>query len=193
VISLNETQLVLASGSPRRKELLTSLRIPFKIQPSEKEEIYPEDLLCHDVPQFLAELKAVDVFDKLDGNIAVIGADTVVVLNNQILGKPKDKKEAFNMLSNLSDTAHDVYTGVCIITPKIKRSFTVQTKVHFKHLSNDEIERYIDECQPFDKAGAYGIQDWIGQTKIQKLEGDYFNVMGFPISRIGIELKEILK
>jgi len=115
-----------------------------------------------------------------------------VVLNDKILGKPKDKSEAIEMLERLSNTRHDVFTGVCLATKTKQASFTVHTSIHFSELSKSEIHRYIDECQPLDKAGAYGIQDWIGQEKIQCIEGDYFNVMGFPISRIYIELKILL-
>ena len=191
MIDLNGRKLILASGSPRRNELLNSFQIPFSVHPSDKEEIYPDSLSYDQVPEFLAVLKTEDIFNQQTDPCIVIGADTIVVMNGTILGKPKDTNEAFDMLSNLANTSHDVYTGVCLMTLNKKRTFTSHTKIYFSELSNDEIKRYVEECQPLDKAGAYGIQDWIGREKIRKIEGDYFNVMGFPISSIWIELKKL--
>ena len=193
MIDLKGYSLILASGSPRRQELLNACRVPFSIQPSIKEEIYPSSLELKSIPEFLANLKSLDILNQNNEQSIVIGADTIVLLNDTVLGKPKDETQAFQMLSDLSDNKHDVYTGVSIHSHDTQVSFSVHTSIHFDVISNSEINRYIAECNPLDKAGAYGIQDWIGSKYIKKIEGDYFNVMGFPISRVFIELKKFVR
>jgi len=176
--------IILASKSPRRQQLLKSLGLTFIVKTREVEEIFPEDLSKEEVPVYLARLKATPFKNELSETDLLITADTVVCLNDEILGKPSDYNEAFQMLQSLSDKVHEVITGVCL-TSKIKQdSFFAKSKVEFKSLTKDEIDYYIRTFKPFDKAGAYGIQEWIGAIGITNIEGSFYNVMGLPIQKL---------
>lgn len=176
--------IFLGSKSPRRKELLASLDIPFEIFAIDTEEYYPLELIKQEVTDFLALLKAKAYEGKLAENELVITADTIVWHNGKVLGKPKDYNAAFEMLSSMANTDHDVYTSVCIKSKDKEVVISDCTKVYFNALSSEEIKYYILNYKPYDKAGAYGIQDWIGLRAINKIEGSYYNVMGLPTAKI---------
>lgn len=182
---LEHYNIILGSGSPRRKELLAGLGIHFEVLVRKGiSEAYPKSLEANDVAQYIAEEKMSAYEDLLNGETLVITADTVVICNGMILGKPKDDSDAHEMLRMLSGKTHQVTTGVCIATAEKKTSFHVTTDVTFKDLTDNEINFYIDHYKPFDKAGAYGIQEWIGYIGVTALNGSYFNVMGLPVQRI---------
>ena len=180
-------QLILGSNSPRRAELLESLGFQFEIVSKSVNEDYPDDLAPLLVAEFLAKKKATAFTP--EQNQLVITADTVVIANEVVLGKPKDSEEAIKILNTLSGAEHQVVTGVCLKTNEREIVFREITKVTFGHLTQDEIEHYVATCQPFDKAGAYGIQEWIGKIGIQSIEGDYYNVMGLPLHQLWQRLK----
>ncbi|MBR6937015.1 MAG: septum formation protein Maf [Prevotella sp.] len=180
-------KIILSSNSPRRKELLAGLDIPFEVKVlSGIDESYPEGLGVEEIPQYIAMEKAA-AYDIAEDEI-VITADTVVVLGDAILGKPVDESDAKNMLRALSGNTHRVVTGVCITSADKQRKFSVVSEVTFKVLSDKEIDYYVNRYRPFDKAGAYGIQEWIGYVGVTSLKGSYFNVMGLPVQRIYEEL-----
>lgn len=180
-------KIILSSNSPRRKELLAGLDIPFEVKVlSGIDESYPEGLGVEEIPQYIAMEKAA-AYDIAEDEI-VITADTVVVLGDAILGKPVDENDAKNMLRALSGNTHRVVTGVCITSADKQRKFSVVSEVTFKVLSDMEIDYYVNRYRPFDKAGAYGIQEWIGYVGVTSLKGSYFNVMGLPVQRIYEEL-----
>ena len=180
-------KIILSSNSPRRKELLAGLDIPFEVKVlSGIDESYPEGLSVEEIPQYIAMEKAA-AYDIAEDEI-VITADTVVVLGDAILGKPVDESDAKNMLRALSGNTHRVVTGVCITSADKQRKFSVVSEVTFKVLSDMEIDYYVNRYRPFDKAGAYGIQEWIGYVGVTSLKGSYFNVMGLPVQRIYEEL-----
>lgn len=180
-------KIILSSNSPRRKELLAGLDIPFEVKVlSGIDESYPEGLSVEEIPQYIAMEKAA-AYDIAEDEI-VITADTVVVLGDAILGKPVDENDAKNMLRSLSGNTHRVVTGVCITSADKQRKFSVVSEVTFKVLSDTEIDYYVNRYRPFDKAGAYGIQEWIGYVGVTSLKGSYFNVMGLPVQRIYEEL-----
>ena len=181
--------IILASQSPRRKELLNLLDLNFKVEIPEVNEVYTENLEVIKVAEYLANLKA-KAFTNISADTIVISADTVVILNEQILGKPKNKTEAAKMLQILSNRNHKVMTGVCIKSKDKTISFSNTTKVFFKELTSSEINYYIENYKPFDKAGSYGIQEWIGAIGISNIEGSYFNVVGLPINQLYKNLKE---
>lgn len=183
-------KIILASNSPRRKELLAGLDIDFtvKVLPNIS-EAYPKDSPALDIAQYIAQEKADAYKQVMKDDELIITADTVVVVDNEVLGKPKDLADAKRMLRKLSDKTHQVVTGVCITTTERQRSFKVVTDVTFKELADDEIDYYVRTYQPTDKAGAYGIQEWIGYIGVTRLEGSYFNVMGLPVQRIYKELQ----
>lgn len=186
---LNNYQIILASQSPRRQDLLQGLNIPFEVKAIDVEETYPAQMVGVDIPMYLAEKKA-DAYKKLmDENTLLITADTIVWHEGQVFGKPTDKKDAMRMLNALSGKTHQVITGVCISTLKKRKTFHVISEVRFARLTSDEIEYYLENFQPYDKAGAYGIQEWIGYVGVEHIEGSYFNVMGLPIQRLYSELK----
>ncbi|MBQ7222494.1 MAG: septum formation protein Maf [Bacteroidales bacterium] len=191
-------KITLASASPRRKELLSGLDIQFTVEPSKDEsEAYSDDLPWNKVPEFLARHKSDSFHRKLEGNEVLITADTLVFLENEngvmeIIGKPKDAKEAFSILRRLSDHTHKVLTGVCIRTNSDSRSFTASSDVTFGPLSPEEINYYIEKYKPFDKAGAYGIQEWIGHVAITNIDGSFYNIMGLPVQRVYRTLREML-
>lgn len=181
-------KIILASKSPRRKQLLEELGITFEVKTLDVDEVYPEGMPIETIPAFLAELKAQPFEKELEDNTLVITADTIVCCDHHVLGKPANYEEAFHMLKLLSGRKHQVATGVCILTTKKKKTFTATSDVFFKELANEEIDYYITNFRPFDKAGAYGIQEWIGYIAVERIEGSYFNVMGLPVQRLYEEL-----
>jgi len=183
-------QITLASNSPRRKELLTKIIPHFKIESKEVEEIYPNYVKDAEIATYLSKLKS-EPF-QLDEKDLIITADTIVILDELILGKPKNHEEAKQMLTLLSGKKHKIITGVTIRTKDKKLSFHDVTKVQFYELKSDEIEHYIKEYKPFDKAGSYGIQEWIGCIGIKNMEGDYYNVMGLPIHKLYRNLQQFI-
>ena len=182
-------RIILASASPRRKQLLEWAEIPFDVIVSDSQESVPEGIKVSEIPVFLAEQKANIVRQKVSKEKIILAADTIVVLHEQMLGKPLNRADAIRMLSLLSGQIHEVMTGVSITNSKKEILFTETTQVRFHKLSSDEIEHYVDHYQPYDKAGAYAIQEWIGVTGIRSIEGDFYNVMGLPVSRVIRELK----
>ena len=174
-------KLVLASKSPRRQELLRSLGVAFEVRTKEIEEIFPDTLQREEVARYLAQLKANAFTEELAPGELIITSDTTVCLGDQILNKPQDRNEAISMLQSLSGKSHQVITAVCLKTLEKAVVFHESTTVHFKTLSRAEIEYYVDHYQPYDKAGSYGIQEWIGYVGIKGIEGDYFNVVGLPV------------
>lgn len=180
--------IILASSSPRRKELLSMVGINYVCIPSQAEEIIPEGLPNESVSEYLSGVKAAEVF-KAHPDDTVIGSDTTVMIDGEILGKPADREEAFLMLRKLSGKLHTVYTGVTILSPQCSESFTSKTEVEFFELSDEEILNYIDTGEPMDKAGAYGIQGK-GAVLVKRIHGDYFTVMGLPVAETVRRLKE---
>ena len=176
--------VILGSKSPRRHELLKHIIPHFDIVNVDINEDFPESMAIHEVAQYIAEKKANYFLSQQKSNEIYITADTIVILNNQILGKPKDENDAYQMLKSLSGKTHLVHTGVAILHKQKIHSFFDETAVTFYPLSDIEINNYIKHCKPFDKAGSYGIQDWMGYVGIQKMEGDFFNVMGLPLHRL---------
>lgn len=180
-------KIILSSNSPRRKELLAGLGVDFEVKVIKGvDESYPNDLQSDKVAEYIAREKAAAY--EVETDELVITADTVVVVDDDILGKPSDAEDAHRMLSKLSGRTHHVVTGVCMKTSKEEYSFSVATGVTFKTLSDNEIHYYVDKYKPFDKAGAYGIQEWIGYIGVTGLDGSYYNVMGFPVQRVYEEL-----
>jgi len=190
-MNLNNHKLILGSKSPRRQMILSEAGIDFDVKVIDIEESYPGNMHAMDVAQYLAEKKAKQL-PFLKPKEILMTADTTVVLNDTILGKPENRKEAFNMLSALSGRVHTVTTGVCIKTHNKVIAFDDTTFVYFKKLTDKEINFYIDNFEPYDKAGGYGIQDWIGMIGVIKIEGSFFNVMGLPIHKIYAELPAML-
>ncbi|MFT5915731.1 MAG: septum formation protein [Flammeovirgaceae bacterium] len=186
-------KLILASKSPRRQQLLADLGFEFEVRLKEVDEIFPDHIPLQEVAEYLAKLKADAFSPTLKADECCITADTVVLSENRILGKAWDVNEATEMLESLSGKAHEVITGVCLVTPTETHSFSVSTKVHFRGLEATEIAYYIEQFKPFDKAGAYGIQEWIGMIGIESIEGSYFNVVGLPTERLFRELKRFEK
>ena len=184
MIDLKGKELILASASPRRKWLMEELGVPFSVQPKNVDEIYPETLKREEIPVFLANLKA-SAFseEELEGKI-VLTSDTIVWLGDRELQKPTDLEDAKRMIRQLSGSSHEVYTAITVRTSEKAISDFDRTEVHFRELSESEIEFYVDKYQPLDKAGAYGIQEWIGYIGIEKIEGCYFNVMGLPLRKV---------
>jgi septum formation protein len=187
---LKNKKIILASKSPRRKELLAGLDIEFETRIKEVDESYSSDIEIYNVAEFLADKKAKAFESELKDNEIIITSDTVVICNGEILEKPKSKIQAFDMLSKLSGKSHEVVTGVCLMSTHKKELFSGTTKVWFKKLSCDEMNYYIKKYEPFDKAGSYGIQEWIGYIGIEKIEGTYFNVMGLPVNLLYDKLQK---
>lgn len=181
---------ILASRSPRRQELLKSLGINFQVIVKEVKEDYPPGLPKEEIPVYLAELKAGPFSRELSGNDLLITADTIVWHNETVLGKPKSKDEAIKMLQQLSGSWHQVISGVCLSSVKKKKSFYSISNVQFKTLTPAEMDYYISNFHPFDKAGAYGIQEWIGFIGITHIEGSFYNVMGLPVQRLYEEIMQ---
>ena len=188
---LCQNKITLASNSPRRKELLAGLGLPFEVRVLQGiDESYPDDLPVSDVALYIAGKKADAYRSVLQPDELIITADTVVIVDDEILGKPVDEADAERMLRLISGRTHQVTTGVCLLSPERESRFSVTTDVTFKQLSTDEISYYISHYQPFDKAGAYGIQEWIGYIGVTGLHGSYYNVMGLPVQRIYTELQK---
>ena len=182
--------IVLASNSPRRRELLAGLGIEFEVRVlPDIDESYPADLPVMQIAEYIAHKKASAYLLTMKDNDLVITADTVVIIGNEVLGKPKDEEDAKRMLRLISGKTHQVVTGVCLTTTKQQRHFSVSTDVTFKDLPENEKNYYITKYKPFDKAGAYGIQEWIGYVGVTSLNGSYFNVMGLPVQKLWEELK----
>ena len=177
-------RIVLASGSPRRKQLLEWAEIPFDILVKETPETWPPGLAVADVPVFIARNKALAVKGAATDGRVILAADTVVVLGEEIIGKPRDRADAIGILSRLAGQRHEVITGVVLLRGEVEVSFYDRTAVWFHPLSLSEIEGYVDRYRPYDKAGAYAIQEWIGVVGIKGIEGDFYNVMGLPVSRV---------
>ena len=180
--------IILASKSPRRQNLLKELGFEFEIKTKEIEEIYPPELQKEEVAVFLSELKASAFKQDLQKNDLVLTSDTIVCLADEIIGKPTDRSDAIKMLGKLSGNKHEVITAVTLLSKEKQHTFYDVTEVDFKDLSSEEIEYYIDKYEPFDKAGSYGIQEWIGYIGIEKINGSYFNVMGLPVKRVYDEI-----
>lgn len=184
-------KIILASNSPRRRELLAGLDISFEVKVIPGiDESYPEDLPAVEVPQYISKAKADTYLGMIDDDTMVITADTVVVLDNEILGKPVDDDDARRILHKLSGKTHQVITGVCLTSLDKQRVFAVTTGVTFKQFTEQEIDYYVSHYHPLDKAGAYGIQEWIGHIGVTALNGSYFNVMGLPVQRIYMEMQD---
>ncbi len=188
-------QIILASQSPRRKQLLEWAEQPFEIVVIPTDESYPSNLAVEEIPLFIAREKASVVQKHLQAtehkNKTILAADTVVVLKNKIIGKPKDRADAIDILTQLAGNHHQVITGVVILTPTKEIAFADITDVAFHPLTQEQIVFYVDQYQPYDKAGAYAIQEWIGVVGIKQIKGDFYNVMGLPVSRVVQALKEI--
>lgn len=186
---LKKFTIILGSASPRRKQLLSDIGLKFSIKTSNKEEDYPPNLKKYEIAEFLAKQKAKYLSDNLSETDLIITADTIVSFKGEILNKPKNKKQAFKTLSKLSGSTHKVITGVCIKHQQKEITFSETTLVTFNKLTKEEITLYINNCNPFDKAGSYGIQDWIGKIGIKNIEGSYSNVVGLPTAEVYQQLK----
>ena len=177
-------KIILASQSPRRKQLLEWAEVPFEIIVKETDESYPDHLSIDEIAIHIARNKALAIQPPINISIPVLAADTIVVLEGRIIGKPKDREDAVNILSSLSGKLHQVITGVVILHNEKEIAFSETTKVEFHELSLAQIEFYVDNYKPYDKAGAYAIQEWIGVVGIKNIKGDFYNVMGLPVSRV---------
>lgn len=176
-------KIILASGSPRRQQFFRDLGLDFEIRLREIEEVFPPELKAAEITDYLAQLKA-NAFDDLQPGEILVTSDTIVWQNGKALGKPKDYDDAVNILGSLSGATHEVYTSVCFKTAAKIDTISDVTKVTFNPLTDGEIAYYLDTCKPYDKAGAYGIQDWIGLVGVRKIEGSYANVMGLPVDKV---------
>jgi septum formation protein len=190
---LNNYRIILASRSPRRQQLLKELGFTFDIVIREFEESFPEGLNGEEIARYVAHSKAASFRDEIADNEIIITADTIVWCNNQVLGKPIDIQDAVRILKKISGNTHEVITGVSVFSKKKEVTFSDSTKVTFEVLSDNDIKYYIDKYKPYDKAGAYGIQEWIGLIACSKIEGSYFNVVGLPVQRVYKELQEFIK
>ncbi|WP_290534362.1 Maf family nucleotide pyrophosphatase [Alistipes sp.] len=186
-------RLLLASQSPRRRELMSGCGLPYELAPKfDCEERYPADLAAEEVPGYLSRLKSEAYPSPLAPQEILLTADTVVVLDGEVLGKPHGRDEAVEMLRRLSARRHTVVSGVTFRTPDRMHTFTARTSVWFRRLEREEIDYYVDTFRPFDKAGSYGIQEWIGYAAIERIEGSFYNVMGLPIQKLYVELDQFL-
>lgn len=193
MIDLKDKQIILASGSPRRRELLSAMDIPFTVDTGNTfDESWSSDTPHEKVPELMSEGKSFGFHRELADNEILVTSDTMVLCGTEILGKPKDRDDAIRMLKLLSGRGHQVITAVTLRGREKKKTFSVTSNVFFKELSDSEITYYLDTYKPYDKAGAYGIQEWIGYIGISRLEGSFYNVMGFPASRFYEELKAFL-
>ncbi len=184
-------KLILASKSPRRHQLLKGLGFDFEHHVKEVDETFPDNLKREEIPLFLCQLKADAFTDEISDNTIVITADTVVWIGDTVLNKPQDKAEAKRMLKMLSGNRHEVITAVCLKSKQKQKVFFSVTEVYFKKLSEEEIDYYLNKYEPYDKAGAYGAQEWIGYIAIEKIIGSYFNVMGLPVKELYEELMKM--
>ncbi len=189
---LNRYDIILASKSPRRQQLLEGTGIRFRtLNHSEIDEIYPEHLLREEIPMYLARVKAQHYVSFIKDDTILITADTIVWLDKEVIGKPSGRQDAIAMLTKLSGNMHEVFTGVCIKTTTREVVFHASTRVYFRELSTDEINYYVSTYQPYDKAGSYGVQEWIGYVAVERIEGSFYNVMGLPIKQLYCELIKI--
>lgn len=189
---LSKYRIILASRSPRRQELLRELGLTFEVVVKDWPEDYPGHLRGEEIALYVALGKAKTFRPEIKDNEIVITADTIVWCDNQVLDKPVDKKDAVRIIREISGNTHQVITGVCLLSTIKQTSFCSLTKVTFSELSDEEIEYYIDKCNPYDKAGAYGIQEWIGIAACSHIEGSYFNVMGLPVEQVYHELQKFI-
>lgn len=190
---LKGKRLILASKSPRRQQLLRELGVDFEVRANgDDEELYPNDLSMTEIPVYLAQHKAKSLLGNLIENEILITSDTIVWCKGQVIGKPNDEQDAFRILSLLSGNKHVVITGICISSIKKIKCFYTTTDVYFRKLTDEEIWYYIKNFKPFDKAGAYGIQEWIGFIGVERIDGSYFNVMGLPIQQLYTELQDFI-
>lgn len=187
---LMERRLILGSKSPRRNELMTGLGLPFIVKTQEGDENYPTSMPPLEVASYIAQKKAKAFSHCLEVKDILITADTVVIIKNQILNKPKNKEEAIRMLQKLSGNIHQVVTGVCMMDVNKTVIFDDMTEVHFNEMDSSELREYVENYKPYDKAGAYGVQEWIGYVAVYKMVGSFYNVMGLPVHRIYEELKK---
>jgi len=188
--NLKQRRIILASGSPRRQEILASIGVDFEVKLRSVDEVFSQSLQHHEISDYLARLKA-DQFQDLEPDHIVITGDTIVWHQNKALNKPQNRDEAIKMLNSLSNTTHEVISSVCIKTQDRTETLYDSAEVTFKSLSQDEISYYIDTYSPYDKAGAYGIQEWIGQIGILKIRGSFYTVMGFPIHLVYSKLSNL--
>lgn len=190
--NLKKYKVILASKSPRRKELLAGLGVDYEVRTlPDVDESYPETLQGADIPLYIAKEKADAYVAMMQPGELMITADTIVWLDGKVLGKPRDREDALQMLRTMSGRTHEVFTGVCITTTDWQRSFTAQTEVRFATLSEEEIAYYVDNFQPMDKAGAYGVQEWIGFIGVENISGSYYNIMGLPVQKLYRELLKV--
>ena len=188
--NLEKYKVILASGSPRRRELMAGLGVNYEVRIlPDVDESYPHTLQGEEIPLYIAKEKADAYIPMMQPDELIITADTIVWLDGKVLGKPRDREDALQMLRTMSGRTHEVFTGVCITTTDWQRSFTAQTEVRFATLSEDEIIYYVDNFKPMDKAGAYGIQEWIGYIGIERIDGSFYNVMGLPVQKLYETLK----
>ena len=190
--NLNKYKIILASNSPRRKELLSGLGVAYEVKTlPDVDESYPDGLSGEEIAKHIARGKAEAYRSLIQADELVITADTVVWLDGTVMGKPKDEEEAKDMLMRLSGKTHQVITGVCLTTASTQKTFATVTDVTFATLTDEEVDYYVARYQPMDKAGSYGVQEWIGFVGVENLSGSYFNVMGLPIQRLYTELKKL--
>ena len=190
--NLKKYKVILASNSPRRKELLAGLGVDYEVRTlPDVDDSYPETLQGADIPLYIAKEKADAYVAMMQPGELMITADTIVWLDGKVLGKPRDREDALQMLRTMSGRTHEVFTGVCITTTDWQRSFTAQTEVRFATLSEEEIAYYVDNFQPMDKAGAYGVQEWIGFIGVENISGSYYNIMGLPVQKLYRELLKV--
>lgn len=190
---LKEYTLLLASKSPRRQQLISKLGFDVEVVSIDADEVIDGDVLSSDIPALLAKRKSLAYPLTIDNNQILVTADTLVVLGGKVLGKPLSRQDAYSILSLLSGKRHQVHTGVCLRTEWGSRVFTESTDVYFKNISDDEINYYLDNYEYMDKAGSYGIQEWIGMVAVERIEGDFYNVMGLPVARIYKEIVDFIK
>ena len=190
--NLNKHKIILASNSPRRKELLSGLGVDYEVKTlPDVDESYPDGLSGEEIAKHIARGKAEAYRSLIQADELVITADTIVWLDGTVMGKPKDEEEAKDMLMRLSGKTHQVITGVCLTTASTQKTFATVTDVTFATLTDEEVDYYVTRYQPMDKAGSYGVQEWIGFVGVENLSGSYFNVMGLPIQRLYTELKKL--
>lgn len=190
--NLEKYKVILASGSPRRRELMAGLGVNYEVRIlPDVDESYPDALQGEEIPLYIAKEKADAYIPMMQPDELIITADTIVWLDGKVLGKPRDREDALQMLRTMSGRTHEVFTGVCITTTDWQRSFTAQTEVRFATLSEDEIIYYVDNFKPMDKAGAYGVQEWIGFIGVENISGSYYNIMGLPVQKLYRELLKV--
>ena len=190
--NVEKYKVILASGSPRRRELMAGLGVNYEVRIlPDVDESYPDTLQGEEIPLYIAKEKADAYIPMMQPDELIITADTIVWLDGKVLGKPRDREDALQMLRTMSGRTHKVFTGVCITTTDWQRSFTAQTEVRFATLSEDEIIYYVDNFKPMDKAGAYGVQEWIGFIGVENISGSYYNIMGLPVQKLYRELLKV--